>query len=779
MKKASSKTTRTTKTKTPVKKNKKSKKPQSFAKVFFKTLGKIALIAIPALMLVAVGIVWSIISSTPPIDVENLRMDLNSTIYYLDANGEPVKFEDVRGDQNRDWVEYAKVPQHMKDAFVAIEDERFFSHAGFDLKRTAKAVIDYLTKGSDAQGGSTITQQLVKNITGNNDRSPKRKVQEIWLAYQLEQELSKEQILELYMNTIHLANNTDGVQAAARLYFDKDVSDLSLAECASIAGITQYPVRYNPFINPENNKNKAKLVLQKMLELGKIDQAAHDEAVEELDAMVFEERQLEVKREEKSSYIAEVIIDDAVQLLVDQSGAGPAAARKMVLSGGCKIISTVDPKVQAAIDKVYSDPKNFVSYLPDEVIPQSAIVVMDPMTGYVKGLSGGLGERSGSYTLNRAIDTKRQPGSTIKPLSIYAPALEAGLITPQKVMNDSPVDVVNGKNWPSNQYNSSDPAYFGNITIQRAVEKSTNTIPVKILQDLGTEESYKFLRERFHIDTITEADKSASPLALGGLTNGVTVMDMTAAYATFANNGIYTKPITVLEIQDRNGNVIAKAQPETTIAMRERTAEQMHQMLLSVVKNGTGTGAAFSNVKAGGKTGSTDQSKDRWFVGYTPNYVAAVWFGYDEPRETNFSPNPTLKGWKAVMDIIMKDAAPREYATHTPSVIPSSSFNIEVCSVTGKLPGQFCIDHNTIETRSFTSGGPTEKCSEQDHIDHILLEPTPGEDDNLVTDDDDPSDTDSPKPSASPKPTATPTPKPSATPAVTPSHKPALLPDAA
>ena len=776
MKKANPKTT--AKVKPKAKKSKKSKKPQSFVKVFFKTLGKIALIAIPALILVAVGVVWYIISSTPPIDAENLRVDLNSTIYYLDENGEPVKFEDVRGDQNRDWVDYAKVPQYMKDAFVSIEDERFFSHAGFDLKRTTKAVLDYMSKGSGAQGGSTITQQLVKNITGNKDLSPKRKIQEIWLAYQLEQDLSKEQILELYMNTIHLANNTDGVQAASRLYFSKDVSELSLAECASIAGITQHPTRYDPLNNPDNNKSKAKLVLQKMLELGKIDQEEHDAAVDELNKMVFEEGNRKAAQEQKSSYVAEVIIEDAIQLLVDQSVAGPAAARKMIFSGGCKIISTVDPKVQDAIDKVYSTHENFVSYLPDEVIPQSAIVVMDPVTGYVKGLSGGIGERSGSYTLNRAVDTTRQPGSTIKPLSIYTPALDAGLITPSKVMNDSPVDKVNGKNWPTNQYNGSDPAYFGDITIQRAVEKSTNTIPVKILKDLTPEESYKFLRERFHIDTLTESDKDLSPLAMGGLTEGVTVMDMTAAYATFANNGIYTKPITVLEIQDHNGHTIAKAQPETTIAMRERTAEAMHQMLLAVVKNGTGASADdnLPGIKVGGKTGSTDYSKDRWFVGYTPNYVAAVWFGYDSPRETNFSPNPALKGWKAVMDIIMKDAPTRTYVTQTPSVIPTSNFSVKVCSVTGKIPDQFCIDNGTVETKSFSSGGPTETCSEQDHFDHILMEPEPEENENTSPPEDfDSPDTQTPTPSETPKPTATPT----ATPKPTTNPSPSETPEAA
>ena len=408
------------------------------------------------------------------------------------------------------------------------------------------------------------------------------------------------------------------------------------------------------------------------------------------------------------SYITDIIEKDAAALLAEQEDLSEKDATNKLYTEGYRIISTVDPKVQNAIDTVYSDHENFATDLPEEEIaPQSAIVVMDPETGYVKGISGGIGERTKKYTLNRAVDTYHQPGSCMTPLAVYAPAIETGLITPDTIVEDKKLS----GGWPKNYYSG----YYGSMSVQRAVELSVNTIPVQIIEDLGYEESYNFLRNKFHIDSIVEEDKNPA-LALGGITNGVNVMDMTAAYATFANNGIYTEPTTVVEIQDQNGNTIAKANPETTVAMSPETAQAMHQMLISVVDNGTGTAARISGVKVGGKTGSTDGDKDRWFVGYTPNYVAAVWYGYDTPKETYYSYNPALKGWKAVMDDIMEDAPKREYATQTPTYTPPSTSSVQICTVSGKLPSQYCIDQGNTVTRSFRDGAtPTTTCSKALH----------------------------------------------------------------
>ena len=696
------------------KKSKKKNQPKTFLGVFSKTLWNFFKFAIPGLFLFGLALVIFIIVSAEPIDVENLRLDLTSSIYYVDKNGDVVEYEKISGTGSRFWVEYSRVPQYMKDAFVSIEDERFYSHNGFDIKRTFRAILDYVTQGSDAQGGSTITQQLVKNLTNNQDRTPVRKIQEIWLAYQLEQELTKEQILELYMNTIYLAQGVNGVQTASRLYFDKDVSELTLAECASIAGITQYPSYYDPFIHPDNNKEKQEVVLRKMLELGKINQEEHDQAVAE--ELNFKKGNMRTSSTVNQSYMTEAIIEEAVQLLMEEQGLSKTVATKKIVSGGYQVISTVDPAVQRSIDQVFSNPSNFPKS-PHNDYPQGAIVVMDPQTGHIKGMYGGIGEKPGAYSLNRATDSTRQPGSCIKPIGVYAPALEAGLIEPSTVYYDKPVTY--GSWSPKNYYNG----FKGAMSVQRAVELSVNTIPVQILEKLGVDHSYRALRDDFHITSLNESDKVLGALALGGMTKGVSVLEMTAAYATFANNGIYIEPTTVLEIRDSHGKTVVTVTPETHIAMSEKTAEQMHQMLLAVVQNGTGAGANISGVKVGGKTGTTDDDKDRWFVGYTPNYVAAVWYGFDTPKSMAYvSGNPALNAWKKVMDPIMKTAPRREYATYTPDVIPTSATSTEVCTITNLLPSQHCIDAGTVGPSNFYEGQmPSEYCTEEIHQNALAL----------------------------------------------------------
>ncbi len=705
------------KRRTKTTKKTKKEQPKTFFGVFMNTVWKFFKFAIPGLFLFGVAVVIFVIASSEPIDTENIGLDVNSSICYLDENGELGEYEKVSGTQNRFWVEYTKVPQQMKDAFVSIEDERFFSHNGFDIKRTFRAVLDYLTEGSGAQGGSTITQQLVKNITNNQDRTPVRKIQEIWLAYQLEQDLTKEQILELYMNTIYLAQGVNGVQTASRLYFDKDVSELTLAECASIAGITQYPTYYDPFLNPDNNKKKQEVVLRKMLELEKITQEEHDQAVAE--TLNFKKGNMKTSASNQS-YMTEVIIEDAVKLLMEAEGLSETMATKKIVSGGYQIISTVDPKVQRSIEQVFSDPANFPKS-PYNEHPQGAIVVMDPQTGHIKGMYGGIGPKPGAYSLNRAVDSYRQPGSCMKPIGVYAPALEAGIIKPMDVYTDKAVTY--GSWSPKNYYSG----FKGRMSVQRAVELSVNTIPVQILEKLGVEQSYRMLRDDFHITSLQESDKVLGALALGGLTKGISVLEITAAYASFANNGVYTEPTTVLEIRDSHGRTVVTVAPKSHIAISERTAEQMHQMLLAVAQNGTGTAARISGTKVAGKTGTTDNDIDRWFVGYTPNYVAAVWYGFDTPKSMAYvSGNPALNAWKKVMDPIMQSAPRREYATKTPAVIPSSSISVEVCSVTKLLPSEFCINSGTVVTESLLDGAPYETCTEELHLAAEVPEGTVG-----------------------------------------------------
>ncbi|MBO5409102.1 MAG: PBP1A family penicillin-binding protein [Clostridia bacterium] len=694
---------------------KKSRKNLTFGKLFWTALKAIFKVLIPVAFFVGIALVIFIIAAAEPIDVDDLRLDLTSSICYLNEDGKVMEFETISGSTNRFWVEYDKVPQHMKDAFISIEDERFLSHKGFDIKRTTKAVFDYFRVGSKAQGGSTITQQLVKNLTNNQKRTPIRKIQEIWIAYQLERQLTKDQILELYMNTIYLAQGVNGVQTASQLYFDKDVSELSLAQCASIAGITQYPSYYDPFLQPENNKNKQEVVLRKMLELGKISQEEHDQAVaEKLD---FKKGNMKVTVSSQS-YMAETVISDAIDLLVNEKGISETIAKKKILSGGYQIISTVDPKVQAAIDKVFKDPSNFPSS-PYSEYPQGAIVVMDPQTGHIKGLYGGIGPKPGLYSLNRAIATTRQPGSCIKPIAVYAPAVEEGLITPNTLYTDQKVSY--GSWSPKNYYSG----FRGSMTVQQAVAQSVNTIPVQILDSLGVDKSYKFLKNKMHISSLVEEDKGLAALALGGMTNGISVKEITAAYATFGNNGVYTEPVTILEIRDSYGKPVVKVTPETTVAMSEKTASAMHQMLCSVINYGTGTAARISGVQAGGKTGTTDEDKDRWFVGYTPNYVAAVWYGFDTPKGMDYvSGNPALNAWKKVIGPLMETAPEREYTTKSTGKYyysepkpDTDDVKVSVCSFSGLLPVQYCYDTKTVTVSSFPPDQqPTLYCSEEIHL---------------------------------------------------------------
>lgn len=686
------------------------KKPEkkTFFSVFLSTLWTIMKIVIPAVAIVGIAFVVFVILSADNLDVEDLRLDLTSTVCYEDENGEVVEYEKITTDENRAWVPLNQVPQYMRDAFISIEDERFYSHSGFDIKRTTKAVIDYARYGSNAQGGSTITQQLIKNITNNTDRTPVRKIQEIWMAYKLERKLSKDQILELYVNTIYLAQGVNGVQTASKLYFDKDVSELSLAQCASIAGITQYPAYYDPFLHPDNNKEKQELVLKKMLELGKITQEEHDEAVAE--KLVFKKGNMQTTSVKTQSYFTDYVVSDVINEFVKQKGLSKTLAERKLQSGGYKIIATIDPTVQKSIDNVFGSASNFPSS-PVSPAPQGAIVVMDVKTGEVKGMAGGIGKKEGAYSLNRATATYRQPGSSIKPLSVYAPAIDTGLVMPGTIYEDKKITY--GEWSPKNSYSG----FKGNMTVRKAIEISCNTIAVQIVDDMGINTSYDYLKNKFKLSTVVDADKALAPLSLGGLTKGATVMDMAAAYAVFPNAGVYNTPITFTKVIDSDGNVILKNKASSSNAVKKTTASAMNDLLKGVVSSGTGTGASISGVTIAGKTGTTDDNKDRWFVGYSSDYVAAVWYGYDTPRVMNHLGynNPAVTAFKKVMTPIVKAKSGEEKNGFLDTTAPKKN-TVAVCSVSGLLPCSYCYEKNTVVSEVYTNGNePTGTCSQQAH----------------------------------------------------------------
>ncbi|OQB15163.1 MAG: Penicillin-binding protein 1F [Firmicutes bacterium ADurb.Bin193] len=608
------------------------------------------------------------IRTAPKLNIEELSLDFTSFIYATAPQGQGeeilIKLHDGK---NRVWVSLSDIPSDMQNAIISIEDKRYWRHNGIDIKRTLHAAFDYIFRGETSFGGSTITQQLVKNLTQNDEITVKRKIQEMWLAFRLERQIGKQRVLELYLNTVFFGEGAYGVQAAAYSYFGKDVSELSLAQAASIAGITQLPQRYNPFINENENRIKKEIVLSEMLKNGYISREEYDNAISEVLTFTKESQQRDYN---KCGYFIDQVVADVMDDLQNKKGYTRAMASKLIYTGGLKIYATVDMGVQEALEKVFADDKNF----PDDASgdkTNAAMIVIDPYSGEVKGIVGGRGEKKGMLTLNRATQTVRQPGSSIKPISVYAPAIDHAIITPKSVLTDAPYTV--GGWTPRNWYKG----YRGSVTVQKAVEQSINVVAVKVLALVGIERSFSFLENNLGITTLADkeirdgkeySDKNYSSLALGGLTDGVTVQEMAAAYVPFINRGIYIKPHTYSKVVAHSGEVIFdnRQNPESHVAIREQAAYYMTQMLSAAVKSGTGTAARLSvKMPAAGKTGTTSDDKDRWFVGYTPYYVGAVWFGYDTPKPMERllagRPNPAAVIWKKAMDIIHRDLPYRDF----------------------------------------------------------------------------------------------------------------------
>lgn len=640
------------------------------------------------------------------IELEALRLNYSSIVYYMDENGNEHEYERLFATQNRTWVNLEDIPEHLQNAAIAIEDHRFREHSGVDWKRTLSACFNMFFKTKSDFGASTITQQLVKNLTGDNQDSVKRKLQEIMRALYLEDHYDKDTILELYLNTIFLGEGCYGVGTAARTYFGKDVSDLTIAESAAIIGITNLPTYYNPYIYPENNRKRCNNIINRMYSLDMISKQERDEALNQ--ELVFNtEKRLENSREVQS-YFVDQIIEELIVDLTEECGFSKSVALHMIYSGGLKIYSTVNPEIQAAMDEIFEDDSNFAKYK-GTVQPECAMVLMDPQNGDVVALRGGRGKKAGARVLNRATQSKRPPGSTIKPISVYAPAIEYGLITPFSVEDDAPIiffdsdskmksagnltddDVsvaINpgqaGKCYPYNE----DDTFSGRTNILNGVKKSLNTISMRTLNKLGVDKSYNFLNANLGMSTLSpKSDKNLAPLALGQLTNGATVLDMAAAYTPFANGGTYYEPRLYTKVIDNKGNVLIDKTSEPVKAMSEKTSTYMHYMLQQVVESGTGTKARLDRgMPAAAKTGTSTGNKDRWFVGYTPYYVGATWFGYDSPAYLGTNLSQALTTWKKVMNKIHAEL----------EVVPfekNEDFKyVNICSKSGLLPNEHCYN---------------------------------------------------------------------------------------
>ncbi len=608
-------------------------------------------------------------------------MKLSSTIYVKDDDGEYYAYEQFKSADNRIWVDIDKVPKYMQDAFVAIEDQRFYSHMGVDIKRTFGAVLNVFLKGDSSYGGSTITQQLVKNITQDKERTNARKIREISRAIVLETKLSKAQILELYMNSIYLSQGVHGVQAASYLYFGKSVDQLSLAQCASIAGITQYPTTYDPILNPENNKKKQLLILDKMLELEYISQEEYDEAIkEDLDFSHGKNGDLKENQGKAQSYFADHIFEEAKKDLMEEFEYSEQYAENLLYNGGLKIYATMDPNIQKTAESYYENDKNFPAASGGNIL-QSAIIVTDHNSGKLKAIVGGRGEKRDNRVLNRATQSKRQPGSTIKPIAVYAPALEENVINLTTYIDNAPIKI--GEWEPQN----ANGKFSGPVPVKTAVAWSYNMPAIRTLQAVGIDVAFEYLKDKMHISSLVEkgaySDKNPS-LALGGVTHGITPLEMSTAYSSIANGGMYIEPISYTKICTKDGELVFENKPKKNRVFSEETAFLMQELLKNVVNYGTAGGNKISGMDTCGKTGTTDDNKDKWFIGFTPYYCSTVWVGYDKPRVIGAGTELAVGIWRKVMTEIHKDLKSDSFDK------PDGIIKANICPYTGKYASDGC-----------------------------------------------------------------------------------------
>ncbi len=751
----------------------------TFVQVFLVALIGVAIIGASA----GIGAFKGILDTAPDIGNIDVTPSGFSTFVY-DIEGRQIK-KLVSNDSNRIPVTIDMVPQDLKDAFVAIEDSRFYDHNGIDIKGIIRAGVIGIQNRHFSEGASTITQQLLKNNVFTDWTSEdsladrfKRKFQEQYLALELEKVMDKDTILINYMNTINLGQNTLGVEAASRRYFNKSVSDLTLSECAVIAGITKNPSRLNPITHPEANAERREKVLKDMMDQGYI---TEEERAEALADDVYSRIQIADSENEDASvntYFVDALVDDVMEDLI-ASGYNETQAFTLLYSGGLKIYSTQDPKIQQICDNAFADESNFPAntkwYLNyeltidrangdrenvstemfrsywkenrspnynliyasqeeayqdieaykadvmnsgDEVYgenisltpqPQVSLVVEDQSTGCIVAMVGGRGAKTGSRTLNRATDTTRQPGSTFKIVSTYAPALDSAGLTLATVINDAPFNYVGGRpvaNWYGEQYR-------GLSSLRDGIRDSMNIVTVKTLTLITPQLGFDYLKS-FGFTTLAEREEINGEIfsdiqqttALGGLTHGVTNEELNAAYACIANNGTYIKPKLYTKVLDHDGNIILdNTMPQSKQVIKETTAFLLTDAMVDVVTSGTGGSVNFGNMAIAGKTGTTSDYNDVWFSGYTPYYTATTWAGFDNNvKLTGDEKNLAKKMWRVVMSQIHEDLPSKSFS------VPSGIVTATVCSRSGKQPIAGLCD-STLRTEYFAEGTvPTETC---------------------------------------------------------------------
>ncbi len=759
-----------------------------FKKMFFVTALKVILVVVLSTGVIGIclgiGAFKGILSSAPDVDPEAVLPQGFATVVYDAKGNELTKL--VAANSNRSYEKMDKIPQYLADAFVAIEDKRFYEHNGIDIQGIIRAAFIVLQERDLSQGASTITQQIIKNNVFDNWTNEsdiqkiRRKVQEQYLALELEKKMSKEQILEIYMNTINLGQNTLGVKAAAARYFNKQPYQLTLSECAVIAATTSNPSRYNPISHPEENMKRRETVLNYMKEQEFISQAEYDEAMADDVYSRISQVNQETENNSVYTYFVDEVTEQVLADLMEIKGFNETQAHRLLFSGGLSIYTTQDPDIQAICDEVYGNEENYPentkwylnyvltivkangekenhstemfkahykeqnasfnllydskdaayeaieAYKHDVMAegdkvegervtltpqPQVSITVEDQSTGYVVAMVGGRGTKEASRTLNRASNTTRQPGSTFKVVSTYAPALDSAGLTLADVQNDAPYNYAGGrpvKNWWGSNYR-------GLLSLRYGIAQSANIVAVKTLTQISPQLGFDYLQNfgfSTMVDKRVEKDGTVvsdigQPLALGGITDGVTNMELNAAYAAIANKGTYIKPKLYTKIVDHNGNVlIDNTVPESTQVIKETTAWLLTNAMVDVVTSGTGGSVNFGNMAIAGKTGTTTDYKDVWFSGFTPYYTATTWTGYDNNVSMKSSKEKNLSKtmWKAVMSRIHENL---EYQSFP---MAGGIVTASICSKSGRLPIAGVCD-GCIKTEYFAEGTvPTEYC---------------------------------------------------------------------
>lgn len=674
--------------------------------------------------------------------------DLTTRVGYLDADGKYVDLpsESLSAGEKRSWVKYSDFNEYIADAFVVIEDKRFEQHKGVDWLSTIKVTIQYFT-GQGMRGASTITQQVIKNVTENDDVTIQRKAQEILKALNLEKKYDKTEILEMYLNSAYLSQGCYGVGAAAYTYFGKEVKDLTLIESAALACITQYPYYYDPIINPQHNAEKRNLVLKYMYDQGKITQDEFLSAYEKELVLKVSEDDDEDTSASVHSWYTDAAQQEAVRLLRDKFGYSARIAEKALLTGGYTIVTALDPDIQAIVEDYYENAE-WEKHDNSPIQPNSSCVIIDHSNGNVVALVGSRGRKTINLGLNYATQTRRPSGSSIKPISVYGPGIEANAVTWGTVLDDVPInfgtETINpdtGEKVYSNKHGypkNAPDRYLGLTTVHEGVRNSINTISWRSLERLGLDNSFDFLTNKLHLTTLIESqtmsngltftDKAYAPLAMGEFTWGVVVKEMVAAYQIFANEGIFNDERIVLKILDNDGNVIVDNEKKSEVVISAQTATITTKLLQDVVATGTAYKITLKkNVDCAGKTGTSESNNDKWFIGYTPYYVCGVWFGYSMPRSLNkfnsVSSAPVL-AWDAIMTKVMQkyvDAAKNGGEPLKKFVDAPGLVQVEYCIDSGKLPTDACRNDlrkiteptkgNRIEKGWFKAGTePTEYC---------------------------------------------------------------------